>query len=99
MSEGNMHKGHQVDLHFENYASEHVDNYTEHVNQIRETCPVAWTDGHWSPKDTGFWLLTRYDDVRRAAMNYRQFSRSRPSRWCNFGCGRGPSSGGFGGDV
>ena len=25
--------------------------------------------------------------------------RSRPSRWCNFGCGRGPSSGGFGGDV
>lgn len=28
------------------------------------------------------------------------FSRgSRPSRWCNFGCGRGPSSGGFGGDV
>ncbi len=24
---------------------------------------------------------------------------SRPSRWCNFGCGRGPSSGGFGGDV
>lgn len=29
----------------------------------------------------------------------RQFHRSRPSRWCNFGCGRGPSSGGFGGDV
>ena len=27
------------------------------------------------------------------------FIRSRPSRWCNFGCGRGPSSGGFGGDV
>lgn len=27
------------------------------------------------------------------------FNRSRPSRWCNFGCGRGPSSGGFGGDV
>jgi hypothetical protein len=26
-------------------------------------------------------------------------ARSRPSRWCNFGCGRGPSSGGFGGDV
>ncbi|ALH83065.1 transposase (plasmid) [Sphingopyxis macrogoltabida] len=26
-------------------------------------------------------------------------TRSRPSRWCNFGCGRGPSSGGFGGDV
>ncbi len=29
----------------------------------------------------------------------QQGGRSRPSRWCNFGCGRGPSSGGFGGDV
>ena len=29
----------------------------------------------------------------------RKLERSRPSRWCNFGCGRGPSSGGFGGDV
>ena len=28
-----------------------------------------------------------------------EIDRSRPSRWCNFGCGRGPSSGGFGGDV
>jgi type I restriction enzyme S subunit len=27
------------------------------------------------------------------------YGGSRPSRWCNFGCGRGPSSGGFGGDV
>ncbi|ALJ16371.1 enoyl-CoA hydratase/isomerase family protein [Sphingopyxis macrogoltabida] len=32
----------------------------------------------------------------KAALRLR---RSRPSRWCNFGCGRGPSSGGFGGDV
>jgi hypothetical protein len=30
---------------------------------------------------------------------WRTGAWSRPSRWCNFGCGRGPSSGGFGGDV
>lgn len=39
-------------------------------------------------------LSVRYLDYVRT---YKR--RSRPSRWCNFGCGRGPSSGGFGGDV
>lgn len=37
--------------------------------------------------------------VRRIAIDPTKNRRSRPSRWCNFGCGRGPSSGGFGGDV
>ncbi len=36
-------------------------------------------------------------DASSAIMETRPGSR--PSRWCNFGCGRGPSSGGFGGDV
>ncbi len=41
-------------------------------------------------------------DMRRVLANRPKGVRglgSRPSRWCNFGCGRGPSSGGFGGDV
>lgn len=50
-------------------------------------------------------------DLLRSALGAREYPveanrasrpavcRSRPSRWCNFGCGRGPSSGGFGGDV
>ena len=37
-----------------------------------------------------------YDEVSGILAD---FDGSRPSRWCNFGCGRGPSSGGFGGDV
>ena len=37
-------------------------------------------------------------DLLRAEATHRH-AGSRPSRWCNFGCGRGPSSGGFGGDV
>jgi outer membrane usher protein len=53
---------------------------------------------------TGY-VETRRDDERFRLVNLSYYkplwgsSRSRPSRWCNFGCGRGPSSGGFGGDV
>ncbi|MHA4854795.1 cytochrome P450 [Rhodococcus sp. MSC1_016] len=32
--------------------------------ELRDRCPVAHTDAHG-----GFWLLSRYDDVREAAMN------------------------------
>ncbi|WP_407696697.1 transcriptional regulator domain-containing protein [Sphingopyxis macrogoltabida] len=43
------------------------------------------------------WEWLRRSAPYRAA--WRDREGSRPSRWCNFGCGRGPSSGGFGGDV
>lgn len=74
MSELGTHKGHTVDVHFENYSQENVDRYTEQMNEIRNRCPVAWTDGHWSPNDTGFWLLTRYKDCRDVAMNWQLFT-------------------------
>jgi superfamily II DNA or RNA helicase len=41
----------------------------------------------------------RYDDDSQHKLADWRNPWSRPSRWCNFGCGRGPSSGGFGGDV
>ena len=68
------HKGHPVDVCFENYSQENVNRYTEQMNDIRNQCPVAWTDGHWSPTETGFWLLTRFKDCRDAAMNWRVFT-------------------------
>lgn len=74
VSQDPMHKGHPVDVTFENYSAEHVNRYTAHMNAIREQCPVAWSDGHWSPKDTGFWLLTSYAKVREAGLNYRLFT-------------------------
>jgi cytochrome P450 len=74
MSELGTHKGHEVDVHFENYSRENVNRYTEQMNDIRSKCPVAWTDGHWSPKDTGFWLLTKYKDCRDVAMNWQLFT-------------------------
>jgi DNA-binding transcriptional LysR family regulator len=39
------------------------------------------------------------ESARRIITDIDNLQRSRPSRWCNFGCGRGSSSGGFGGDV
>ena len=74
MSDLGTHKGHPVDVHFENYSPENVNRYTEQMNEIRNKCPVAWSDGHWSPKETGFWLMTRYKDVRDIAMNWQQFT-------------------------
>ena len=39
------------------------------LNDMRERCPVAW-----SPNFGGFWALTRYDDVVKAAMDYQNFT-------------------------
>ena len=44
-------------------------------------------------------LVQRLQFILRARDLGYAMDGSRPSRWCNFGCGRGPSSGGFGGDV
>lgn len=76
--------GRPVDVHFEPYDPEQVNRYSEQIKEIRERCPVAWSDGHWSPTDTGFWLLTRYRDVREAALNPQLFSSAQgtiPVQW------------------
>lgn len=74
MSKLGEHKGHPIDVHFENYSQENVNRYTEQMNEIRSKCPVAWSDGHWSPTETGFWLMTRYDDCRKIALNWKEFT-------------------------
>jgi cytochrome P450 len=74
MSKLGEYKGHPIDVHFENYSQENVNRYTEQMNEIRDKCPVAWSDGHWSATDTGFWLMTRYEDCRKIALNWREFT-------------------------
>lgn len=39
--------------------------------RLRRECPVAHSNKHG-----GFWLLTRYDDVRSAALDWRSFTSS-----------------------
>lgn len=41
----------------------------ETLNEMRETCPVAW-----SPSSGGFWVLTKYDDVVGASKDWEHFS-------------------------
>ena len=53
---------------------------------------------HLIGRGTAEWA-TSFSELERILGFNLPNSGSRPSRWCNFGCGRGPSSGGFGGDV
>jgi cytochrome P450 len=51
-----------------------ADNYPERISAVRERCPVAWSDTAWSEKASGFWLLTKFDDVTAAALDWQTYS-------------------------
>ena len=53
------------DHHSEDYAKRHV----EIARDLLENSPVAWTEAY-----DGFWVLSRYDDVRFVLENWRLFS-------------------------
>lgn len=67
-----------TDGHFEVQWDPHdaaeANSYPSVVAEIREQCPVAWSTGRWSVKDSGFWLMTRYKDVRAAGLDWKRFS-------------------------
>lgn len=60
--------------HFEPLDPGLADVYWDRVDRLRAEHPVAWSDGHWSEHDTGFWLLSRYDDVFAAAADWEHYS-------------------------
>jgi len=62
--------------HFEPLDPELANNYWQRSDEIRTTHPVAWSDGHWSEHDTGFWLISRHDDVFSSAANWQRFSNA-----------------------
>ena len=47
----------------------HSADPTEIHAHLREKCPVAWSDGFG-----GFYALTRYEDVAKAALDHETFS-------------------------
>jgi cytochrome P450 len=51
-----------------------ANSYHEVSAGIRDRCPVAWSTGHWSEKDTGFWLVTGFPEVYEASLDHRRFS-------------------------
>lgn len=48
---------------------EDIDSAHQDYERLRRECPVAWTD-----RLGGFWALTRYDDVKEAAADFRRFT-------------------------
>ncbi len=45
-------------IDFNHNSSEHGDNWVKIYQEMREKCPVAWTEHHG-----GYWVSTRYQDI------------------------------------
>jgi len=60
-------KGCPIDFNHE--SEEHAANWPSEFREMREKCPVAWTD-----KLGGYWVATRYKDVVAMAQNDATFS-------------------------
>jgi cytochrome P450 len=56
-----------VDIHDRAFVADPFGAF----DHLRRECPVAHSSKHG-----GFWLLTRYDDVRSAALDWRSFTSS-----------------------
>jgi len=57
--------------HFDNTDPELLPQLFPTLNDMREKCPVAWSDA-----SGGFWALTKYDDVVKAAMDHKHYTVS-----------------------
>lgn len=54
---------------FDNLDSETLSRLPDVLADIQSTCPVAWSDA-----SSGFWTLTKHDDVVRAANEWETFT-------------------------
>ena len=61
-------------VHFEPLDPQLANDYYQVSAHILDRCPVAWSSGHWSERDTGFWLVTGFPEVNAAALDHRRFS-------------------------
>ncbi len=59
----------EIDIHEPSFVRDPYPTY----DQLREKCPVMHSDLY-----EGFWLLTRYEDVKQAATNWRTYTSSVP---------------------
>ena len=54
---------------FDHHSAEFADNWRDVTRDLRSTCPVAWTEAHG-----GYWVVSRYDDVKKVALDDVTFS-------------------------
>ena len=57
---------------FDHHTPQFREDPEARYREIRETCPVAWTDSYG-----GFWITTRYADIARIARDDETFSSDR----------------------
>ena len=59
---------------FAHHFDHHSRDFTDHLNEIfahmRRECPISWT-----PAYGGFWVLTRYEDVRQVVLDDDNWSK------------------------
>ena len=58
-----------VDVHFDHHSPEFAADPWPQLADLRAHCPVARSDAYG-----GFWVLTRYDDIKRVALDDETFS-------------------------
>lgn len=56
-------------VRFDHHSREFADNPWPVLAELRERAPVAWSEDHG-----GFWVLTRYEDIKRVALDDETFS-------------------------
>jgi cytochrome P450 len=61
--------GREPAVHLDHHSPEFARDPAGALRQLRETCPVAWSDTYG-----GFWALTRYGDVQRVLIDAAGFS-------------------------
>ncbi|MEV4729883.1 cytochrome P450 [Saccharopolyspora sp. NPDC049426] len=59
-------------VHFDHHSAEHAANHVDAYRELRQECPVAWTDAHG-----GFWVLSDYPSVFEASRDDDLFSSAR----------------------
>jgi cytochrome P450 len=59
---------------FDHHDPRFIENPSPAYEELRARCPVLR-----SPRYGGFWLITRYEDVRRAAKDWKTFTSSVPN--------------------
>jgi cytochrome P450 len=62
-------------IDFDHHTAEWVEDPYSVYRQMRDECPLAYSEAHG-----GFWLLSRYEDVRGALSDWQTFSSNFPGR-------------------
>lgn len=56
-------------VEFDHHSQIFADNWREVTADLRGRCPVAWTEAHG-----GYWVVSRYEDVKKVALDDQTFS-------------------------